>query len=295
MSFGGSASKNNSATNTDLSAAATQRYNTVANPAIADATQAFTPYTGQLAPGLSQGQQQAAQMAQANVGAGQATTQQGILGATSNSGFTPSTVQAGQLANTNLSPYLNPYVSDVVDTTNQQLDQQRQRDINSNASEYVAGGAFGGSRQGVSDAQTNQYYGQLGAQTDANLYSAGYGQAQQAALADIGNSLTAQTANQNAGIQGAQVRNTASGLLGQLGQQQQTMGANDANLIDQYGTQAQQTQAAQDAAAYANYQYNNQFPLTQAQTLTGILGATPWNSNSKTSGSTLTASAKFGG
>lgn len=285
MSLGAKETNSNSESNNTLSQLSQQMYSRVANPAIADATQTYTPYSGQLYPGLTAQQQQAGQMAQANVGAGSAATQQGVNTATTTSGFTPSQVQAGMLANTDLSKYLNPYTQDVVNTTNQALNQQQANAINQNAGASVAAGAFGGSREGVADALTNQYYGQIGAQTDASLESQGYTNAQQAALSDIQNSMAAQEANQTAGIQGAQVQNTAAGILGQLGLQQQTMGANDANLINAYGSQQQQTQAQQDAAQLALYQYGQQFPLEQAQALTGILGATPYTTNNQSKGS----------
>lgn len=293
MSFGDKQTSSKSTSQNTLSPLSQQMYSTVANPAIADATQAYTPYSGQLYPSLTAQQQQAGQMAENNVGAGSAATAQGVNTAAGTSGFTPSQVQAGILGKTNLSPYLDPYTQNVVNTTNQAIEQQRQQAINGNAGQAVAAGAFGGSREGVADALTNQYYGQIGAQTDANLESQGYSNAQQAALADINNSLSAQEANQNAGVAGAQVQNTAAGILGNLGQQQQTMGANDANLINAYGSQSQQTQAALDAAQLALYQYGQQFPLEQAQALTGILGSTPYTTNNQSSGKSNTMSFGF--
>lgn len=293
MSFGAKESNSNSSSQNSLSPQSQQMYNTVANPAIADATQAYVPYSGELYPSLTAQQQQAGQMAENNVGAGSAATQQGVSTAAGTSGFAPSQVQAGILGNTNLSPYLDPYTQNVVNTTNQAIDQQRQQDINGNAGQATAAGAFGGSREGVADALTNKYYGQVAAQTDAGLESQGYTNAQQAALADINNNLGAQEANQTAGIQGAQIQNNAAGILGQLGLQQQTMGANDANLVNAYGSQSQQTQAALDAAQQALYQYGQQFPLQQAQSLTGILGATPYTTNNQSKGSATQFSQSF--
>lgn len=267
-------------TQNQLSPDSLARYNQYATPALSDATQPFQAYTGELAPGTTAGQQQATTMANNNLGLGSGAVSQGVNTASGVAGYSPNQVKAGMLSGTDLSSYLNPYTSDVINTTNQQIDQQRQRDINSNSANSVAAGAFGGSRQGVADAQTNQYYGQLAANTDANLNAQNYTNAQQAALSDIGNNLAAQTANQNAGLAGQSLNLQGAGMLGSLGQTQQNMGLNDTSLIDQLGTQAQQTKAAQDAANYGYYQYGQQFPLTQAGILAGLMGATPYTNNS---------------
>lgn len=93
--------------------------------------------------------------------------------------------------------------------------------------------------------------------------------------------LAGQEANQNASIAGAGIDLSSAGLLGQLGTTQQNMGLADTNAIDQLGTQAQTTQAAQDQAAYNYYLLQQQYPFMQTQALEGLLGATPMLSNGK--------------
>lgn len=283
MSFG--AKQEQSSSKNSLSPDAAARWNQWATPALSDATQPFQAYTGELAPGLSGGQQQATTMANADVGAGQGTVVQGVNAAQGVSGYASTPVTAGMLSGVDLSKYLDPYTQDVVNTTNQNIDLQRQRDINSNAGQAVAAGAFGGSRQGVGDSLTNEAYGRLAAQTDANLMSQGYTNAQGAALSDIGNNLAAQEANQNSANTAAGLRLQGAGMLGSLGQTQQQLGLNDVGLINSLGSEAQQTQAAQDAAKYGYYQYGQQYPLTQAGILAGLMGATPYTTNNKSSGS----------
>jgi hypothetical protein len=78
--------------------------------------------------------------------------------------------------------YMNPYQQDVIDASMTDLDRQRQmqqmRDLNS----ATAAKAFGGSRQGVAQALTNEAYDRTAANTLANLRSQGFSQAQNLAL-----------------------------------------------------------------------------------------------------------------
>jgi len=104
-------------------------------------------------------------------------------------------VAAGQLANTDLSPYLNPYTDAVVNSA--LADLQRARDVqgvSDNASAMQAH-AFGGTRQAVLNANTTDNYLRNVASTTAGLRQAGYANAQQAALSDINNRLGADQFN----------------------------------------------------------------------------------------------------
>jgi hypothetical protein len=78
--------------------------------------------------------------------------------------------------------YMNPYQQDVIDASMADLNRQRQmqqmRDLNS----ATAAKAFGGSRQGVAQALTNEAYDRTAANTLANLRSQGFSQAQNLAL-----------------------------------------------------------------------------------------------------------------
>ena len=113
-------------------------------------------------------------------------------------GQTPMNVTAGQLSNTNLDPYMNPYT------------QERDQFV---AADHAAGarqdarrerrharsrqGAFGGSRFGVQQG-TAQAQGALGmANMAAGLNSQNFAQAQAAATGDINRTLTADQSNQH--------------------------------------------------------------------------------------------------
>jgi hypothetical protein len=70
--------------------------------------------------------------------------------------------------------WLNPYTTNVVDTTNTQLNRQRQLELGQVDSNAQAAGAFGGDRQSVAEGITNQNADMALASTDASLENTGY-------------------------------------------------------------------------------------------------------------------------
>lgn len=281
-------------------------------------------------------------------------------------------VSSQSLPSTDLSAYMNPYLSSVIDPALQQMEQQRQQAIAQTQGQATQAGAFGGSREGVADAQTNQYWGQLEAQEIGNLENSGYQQAtanaesdaarglqageanqstalsagatdagllaganasnasnlnamaefnanqglqglladqsagdaaaqfgagaantadlsnaaqanamaqalagyqEQTGLAQAGYDMGAQTANQNAYLSSAGLDLNAASQLGQLGQLQQTMGLTGANALNAYGTEQQQTQAAQDQASYQDFLREMSQYLDEGQGNLGLLGS----------------------
>lgn len=154
--------------------------------------------------------------------------QQGVEQTRGLFGYQPQQVSAGQLADTDLTSYLNPYTQNVIDTGVQDLNRAREMSISSGQGNATLSGAFGGSRHGVADAETNRgFLDQVGSLT-ANLRSAGFQNAQNAALADIGNRLTADTANQGADLAGADLRLRAGNQAASIG-----LGAEASNRANQ--------------------------------------------------------------
>ncbi len=144
--------------------------------------------------------------------------------------------------------YFNPYQSQVVNNTMQQLEQQRQQAMNTTNQQALQAKAFGGSRQGVAQALSNQAWGQTAANTMANLNMQGWQQAQNLAQ-------QAAMANQSAGLQGAQMRLGAASQLGNIGQQQTAQQVADAQRMMQLGTSRQQlAQQQMDAQRNLNLQ-----------------------------------------
>jgi hypothetical protein len=148
---------------------------------------------------------------------------------------------AGQVAGADLGAYTNPYESQVVQQSLSDLERSRLMQQNQLGAQASAARAFGGSRQGIVESETNRAFADQAARTASGLRQSGYQQAQQLAGQDIARQMqvdaanqaalnaqrmfgatqgmTAQQLNQGAGLQGAQFRLGAAGQMGNLGQQ----------------------------------------------------------------------------
>lgn len=199
-------------------------------------------------------------------------------------GYQPQQVQPGQLAQTDLSQYMNPYTQAVLGTSLDVLNQQRQTGLNQAYDAALKAKAFGGSRQAIQEGVVNAAAQQQAGQLAAQLMAQNYGQAQTAAQADITRAMEAQRLNQQAGLAGAGLGIQGAGTLGQLagaGQEAYLTGATGA-LGAQQLLQAQQ-QAQLDAAQQA-YREAQQFPIQQLQIPIQALGATPYGQTNTQTG-----------
>jgi hypothetical protein len=150
--------------------------------------------------------------------------------------------------------FMSPYQQQVIDTTLTEFDRQKQMALAQQQAQAVAGGAFGGAREGVQRAEYGAQTLQDRAALQAQLLQQGYGQAQQAAQ-------TAFTQQQGLASLQPQLVSGQIGALSALGQQQQ-----------------QQQQAVLDAQAAAAKEAAFE-PYTRyglvGQQLTGLAGGFP--------------------
>ena len=150
--------------------------------------------------------------------------------------------------------FMSPYQQQVMDTTLSEFDRQRQIAQQQIGAQAVAGGAFGGAREGVQQAEFGAQTLQDRAALQAQLLQQGFGQAQQAA---------GQAFQQQQGLASLQPQLLGSqiGAMSALGQQQQ-----------------QQQQAILDAQATAAKEAAFE-PYTRVglvgQQLTGLAGGFP--------------------
>lgn len=168
----------------------------------------------------------------------------------------------------NLEQYMNPYRSQVIDTTMDALDRQRQIQQQQNAASAVNAGAFGGSRQGVVEAETNRAFADQAAQTMASLNAQGFDTAASLQQADADRALQAQLANQGMDQSTTQQALNLSGQFG-LANQDAALNAALANQgvdlsVGQLNTQNAQQAAVQNAANNLAAQQNNQASALQA-------------------------------
>lgn len=113
------------------------------------------------------------------------------------SNYSAPQVSAGQLSNTDLSPYMNPFQQDVINSTLGEFQQGNALGLNALRASTPSG-AFNGSRQGVAEGQLTSDNLRTLASTLAGLNTANFSQAQGAAGQDIASRLQAAIANQGA-------------------------------------------------------------------------------------------------
>ena len=66
-----------------------------------------------------------------------------------------STYDAAKLSDMDIAEYMNPYTDSVIDSTMADLDKARLTALNSTGAAASRGGAFGGDRHGIMEAQNN--------------------------------------------------------------------------------------------------------------------------------------------
>lgn len=92
----------------------------------------------------------------------------------------------GSLARTDLSPYMNPFTQNVVDTTMNEMGRQEQLGRLNVDNEAQAQNAFGGDRHAIENAENSRNWNAQKSNTLANLYNTGYNSAVEGAKFDIG-------------------------------------------------------------------------------------------------------------
>lgn len=127
--------------------------------------------------------------------------------------------------------YMNPYTSQVRTNALADLESARQAAIRQTGAQAMQAKAFGGSRQGVAEALTNQGFAKQAANLGTTLNEQAFNQAMAMQQADIARQSAADLANQQAGLQGAQFRLGAAGQLGNLAAQQQALRLGGAQAV----------------------------------------------------------------
>ena len=188
---------------------------------------------------------------------------------------------------------MNPYMQNVVDIEKDEA--QRRANIagtNRNA-QAVKAGAFGGSRQGVMDAEAERNLKMQMGDIQSRGSQAAYDRGMQQFNAEQQLGLNAQTGNQQQnleaqklveqsrqygagqGMQGLQTALTGAGQLANIGQQQysQEMGINQ--LQNQYGAQQQALQQQGMDTQYQDFLNQQRYPYQQLEFMNSILRGTP--------------------
>jgi len=171
-------------------------------------------------------------------------------------------IEAGSFLNQNIQDYMNPYTRAVTEQSLSDLERSRQLEQQRTAAQATAARAFGGSRQGVAEAETNRAYGENAARLLAQQNAAGYEAAQRASEADLARSMQAQQLNQAQDLATTQQSLQLAGQFG-LANQDAALRAALANQGIDLSTGQLNTQNAQQVAL-ANAQAENARAAQQA-------------------------------
>ena len=252
------------------------------------ASRPLQQYQGQMVPDVSDQMQQSWNTAATAGNAGVPQLNAATAGFAGALGQTPMSVTAGQLSNTNLQPYMDPYTQDVINSSLPIMQQQLGQTLAANAGNASQTGAFGGSRFGVQQG-TAQAQGALGmANMAAGLNQANFTQAQAAATGDINRTFQADQGNQtaqqnkiNSDIQASQGLNTTGQTMGQL--------ANNAfTMQNTAGTQQMAQSQDQINAQMQKFQQAWGYPTQQMGVLQSALGMTPYGQSTTGASDTQT-------
>jgi len=190
--------------------------------------------------------------------------------ARSNAGFSPSQVQGSTIDAREVSPgrfnaqnvqrFLNPATDQVVDRALQDIERSRQLAQQRVGDRAVAAGAFGGSRQGIVEAETNRGFADTAADTAAQLRQQAFDRATALQQAEFDRGLTAQRSNQQAGLAAGQANQQTALEAGRLNQQAglqgQGLNLQAIGLLGDLG-QSQQDVALRSGQALANLGLTN--------------------------------------
>jgi len=184
--------------------------------------------------------------------------------------FSPMAITAPTAAT--MSQYSNPYETGVVNQNLADIERSRLLAQNNMGAQATAANAFGGSRHGIAEAETNRGFADRAAAMSGQLRQQGYNTSQQMAR-------QAQMQNQQAQLQGQQQRMGAASQLGTLSNLGFGMGQQiDAQMQNQ-GLQQQAVQQAVIDAAKARYAGYTAQPNQALNMPLQALGAAPYNTS----------------
>ena len=275
----------------------------------------FTPYEGERVAGMSPLQQQALEgYANLNMGGAEYDKAAGVYGRLSE--FEAPEAQAarigqvGSIADADMARYMSPYTEGVIEAGLRTLGGAQEIALGQQAAAAQRAKAFGGSRQGVAEAETRKAYGQQAADLIARERANAFRQAQQAAQFDItGQQQRAMTqaqleqavnlANQQAILSGAGIQAGAAAGLGNIAGQRLQSQLAGLGAQMQAGEAARGLSQAGLDAQFAEFARQQDFPLTGLSALATAASGIPSGYGTTTQsygglGPTLGAIGSFG-
>lgn len=173
----------------------------------------------------------------------------------------------GFLQPDSIQKFQDPFRDQVIDVAMRELDRQADMQRAGAKAQAIQAGAFGGSREGVRQAEADRGLQQVKADTLSKLLSSGFGQALKAS----------QEAGRLSGGLG-QAFGTLAGQTSDIGRLQQALGQADISQLTQLGALRQRQQQAELDANRANLLQQSQEPFTRLQLGQNLLQGMPSSS-----------------
>lgn len=212
-------------------------------------------------------------------------------GEIASSGYTPGTFTSSNFGMDQAQQYMNPYLQSVLSPQLAEIQRQMQIAQVQNAGKATQGGAYGGGRHGLMDAELQRNMLRQTSETTGKGYYDAYTNAQGQFNTDQGRSLETQKLNEDARRYGADFGIRANQAWGQMGQAEQQ--AETARLMAQLSAGTQQRGIEQEGvtADYNEFLAQRDYPKLQTQYLQSMLQGLPISTYSTTPQPMSTAGA----
>lgn len=248
-------------------------------------------YSGQIAPGLSDNQKKAGQLINNTIGNYQKYFDQGVSGVQGSMKQAPDiTAQTYKNGLANIDSYMTPYMNEVVNSVQDLNKQSLDQALTQTGDQAIGAKAFGSSRHGVQEGVATANNNLNLTNVIANLKNTGWNQATALLGQDITNNFNAQAANQANANNYYNRMLTGGQAIANIGTANRAADVADINNLLQYGNLEQQTQAAQNQAAYQEWLRQQNIPYQNLQAYTQAVAAAPHSTTSNTSTSGISYS-----
>jgi len=252
-----------------------QAYSTTALRQAEDvANRPFQQYTGERVAGFDplEVEGREAALALARQGVGMPEVQQAADVASRAAGYQAGTYDPALMAGSDLSQYMSPYMEQAIDPALRQLREQQAMTMQGVSDAAARAGAFGGSRQGVLEAETLKGFGQQQADIINQAQQRAYEQAVAQRTGDIERLNEAQRTNEAMRLGGLQAQLSGATALSQVANQLRGLGYTDAEIMRSMGQEGRALEQARLEVPYQEFMREQAFPTQQLSARLAPLG-----------------------
>lgn len=252
-----------------------QAYSTTALKQAEDiANRQFTPYTGERVAGFDplEAEGREAALALARQGIGMPEVQQAADVAAQAAGYQAGTYDPALMVGSDLDPYMSQYMSQAIDPALRQLREQQAITMQGVSDAAARAGAFGGSRQGVLEAETLKGFGQQQADIINQAQQRAYEQAIAQRTGDINRLNEAQRTQEAMRLGGLQAQLEGATALSQVANQLRGLGYSDAEVMRSLGQEGRALEQARLEVPFQEFMREQAFPSQQLSARLAPLG-----------------------